>query len=69
MEESAAADGLPAAVHGAPADYKAARVDTEVLGVFQVGATRLFEREECAGIGHARFVLIVGTGACDAYRL
>ena len=69
MEESVAADGLPAAVHGAPTDYEAARVDTEVFGVFQVGATRLFEREECAEIGHARFVRVVGTGVCDACRL
>ena len=69
MEESVVADGLPVAVHGAPTDHEAARVDTEVFGVFQVGATRLFEREECAEIGHARFVRVVGTGACDACRL
>lgn len=36
-EESAAADGFPAALHGASADHEAARVDTKVFRMFQVG--------------------------------
>ncbi|KAK8815847.1 hypothetical protein WA538_004970 [Blastocystis sp. DL] len=44
-------------------------MELQPITKLRVGATRLFEREECAEIGHARFVRVVGTGACDACRL